>query len=134
MYIHFLYHYLQLLAVLPPGSFMVRPHETSPQQLFLSFRTAAPAAPSNSFPAAGNAGSAATTPTSSAGPPTELGEVKHAIIRRETSEAGGNDLAGGTSEAGGNDLAGGTSGRQQEGFTYQCGKLGPAPSLIDILR
>jgi hypothetical protein len=143
-----------VLYPLPEGSFLLRPHETVPEQLYLSFRT-------------GHSGRVTSGKDA---------VVKHAIIRRtapertglqEPGSAGGNSTGAPASGVGGVGSVSGagteaevaegsasplpaalrsplpssaalptlpTRGEEEGDCAYVCGKLGPFPNLLSLLK
>jgi hypothetical protein len=83
---------MQVLAIKPFGSFLLRPHETVASQFFVSFRTL-----SSSH---------------------NEGVIKHAIIRKTRVD----DASAVPSDA------------IVPRFEYQCGKLGPYSSMMEMLQ
>ena len=161
----------QTLYPLPAGSFLLRPHETSSSQYFLSFRTV---------------GSTTTTASTSSSNSTNGGKnvngrlspestVKHAIIRKTytptsvpsipvdtTATQLASPMKPGTGEDGNasplpmllrqppvhssstntnrnvfmseNSNHSAASESEQGTYTYQCGKIGPCATMIEVLR
>lgn len=96
---------IQILTSQPPGRFLVRPHETNPNQLFLSFRNQ-PSSQNNSNSNASN---------ESEGSSESSQDIRHAIIRV--------DVTAGTS-----------TDQSSSKQTYRCGKIGPYDTLNELLQ
>lgn len=172
IFLSFLILSTQTLYPLPAGSFLLRPHETSSSQYFLSFRTVgttSTTSTSSSSTGGGKNGNGRLSPEST---------VKHAIIRKTytpasvpsvpvdtttipgiqpaspmkpcTAKDGNtsplpmllrqppvhssstNTSRNATMLENGNHSAASES--DQGGYAYQCGKIGPCATMIEMLR
>jgi hypothetical protein len=128
-----------VLYPLPEGSFLLRPHETVAEQLYLSFRTKHSGRVTSGKEAV----------------------VKHAIIRRTAPEGAGSGSGGGgvgsvSSASGETEQGEGCASplppalrsplsssatlpmlpieAEEDGCAYVCGKLGPCASLLALLK
>ena len=114
----------------------MRPHETSPDLLYLSFRASNANSTSNSQPTSGS-----TTVSS------KQDDIKHAILRKEvrmvavsprpgqfesalttiSEKQDPNDATSSETESGAVAML------EEEVVSYRCGKIGPCPTLYDLL-